>query len=95
MPYGTIKFDLGGLPDSCGSPLYLAPAGEYLWHKLRLPSSKRGGIITDYWGKVKKKLTTDFLEQHSRNQKIKDWLLRIRRKTKDQKFLFEKGLITY
>jgi len=27
LPDGTIKFDLGGLPDSCGSPLYLALTG--------------------------------------------------------------------
>jgi len=50
MPDGTIKCDLGGLPDSCGSPLYLAPLGG-----LCLPNGKHAGILTQFQTQVNKK----------------------------------------
>jgi len=51
MPDGTIKFDLGGLPDSCGSPLNPAPTGV-----LRLPAGKHTGILTVFQTKDHKKM---------------------------------------
>jgi len=50
MPDDTIKFDLGGLPDSCGSPLYPAPTGG-----LRLPAGKHTNILTEFQTIVNKK----------------------------------------
>jgi hypothetical protein len=41
---------LGGLPDSCGSPLNPVPTGV-----LRLPSGKYEGILTEYQTKDNKK----------------------------------------
>jgi len=52
MPDGTIKFDLGGLPDTCGSPLYLSPTGG-----LCLPFGKHTGILTYFQIKVNKKMS--------------------------------------
>jgi hypothetical protein len=49
---------VGGLPDSCGSPLKLAPTGSSLRQaqdRLRLPAGKHTGILTDFQTKVNKK----------------------------------------
>jgi hypothetical protein len=59
-----IKFDLGGLPDSCGSPLYPAPTGGSLRQaqdRLRLPAGKHTSILTDFQTKVNKKMTKNGL----------------------------------
>jgi hypothetical protein len=47
---------LGGLPDSCGSPLYPAPTGG-----LRLPAGKHTGILTDFQTIDNKKITKNEL----------------------------------